>query len=259
MSKRGLVVALLCGLLGVAAGALVGFLAEPRPSYGDRAVQPVPGVSPSLPTAGTSRPPYAPDNDYPTLSADLALPIVHTIHNRLATWTYHVPQGWLAFDSVTNKPLSGGQITRSSGLRFKPAGAPDIGDYSLYVRMVNNTVFDSAMSVAAKIAGFGEASGVADYSVLHRTPSSVFFEYRDATTNLHRYNFFQWFAVPGDPYATLMVSVAGRKRDIPGLKALLARFADNVTGEDTPRPPPTSPATTPTSPSTSSSTSTPSG
>ena len=106
--------------------------------------------------------------------------------------------------------------------------------------MLDNTLFDTHMSVAAKIAGFEEASGVADFQVLKRTSSSVYFEYRDQPSNLHRYNYFEWFAVPGDPYATLQVSVAGRRRDVPGLKALLNRFADNVTGTRAPRRPPSS-------------------
>ena len=247
MSMRGLVVALLCGVLGLGIGAAVAYAAPPRPSYGGSA-EPIPAVSPSVPLARTSPSPYAHDSRFTTLTPDLTLPIVHTMHNHLATWTYHVPQGWRAYDSTTNQPLTPRQIANAQQIKYQPPGAPILGAYSLYVRVLDNTQFDSSMTVAAKKAGFAEATGVSDYSILYQDSSTVKFQYRDVPTNLHRYNFFEWFSVSGDGYPTLQVSVAGRKRDVPGLNALLQRFADNVTGTDTPHPPPAPPS----SPSSSS-------
>jgi hypothetical protein len=262
MSRRGLVAALLCGVIGVAGGVLVAWLVQPRPAAGGLA-DPVPGVSPSVPEHQSSRSPYAPDDHYPPLSPDLPLQAVHTMRNRLAIWTYHVPQDWTAYETFGTTPLTPHQIEHSQSLRFKPADSHEVGDYSLYVKMLDNTLFDTNMSVAAKIAGFSEASGVADFQVLYQNDSSVYFEYRDKPTNLHRYNYFAWFAVPGDPYATLQVSVAGRRRDVPGLKALLNRFTDDLTGvraphrppsggtSSSPASPPATPPTSPTSPSSS--------
>lgn len=229
MSLRGLVVALLCGLLGLGGGALVAYLVRQQPTIGGLA-DPVPAVSPSIPVDLPTESPYARDISYPTLSPDLPLQGVHTMHNHLADWTYHVPQDWTAFGDFSDTPLTPHQIEHSQSVRYKPADEPTVGGYSLYVRVLDNTLFDTKMSVNAKIAGFEEAASVADFQVLHESDSSVYFEYRDKPTNLHRFNYFEWFAVPGDPFATLQVSVAGRQRDVPGLKALLNRFADDVIG-----------------------------
>lgn len=258
MSRRGLLVALLCGLVGLGGGMLLAWLVQPRPAAGGLAA-PVPAVSPSVPVDLPTGSPYAHDIGYPPLSPDLPLQAVHTMRNRLALWTYHVPQDWTAYGDFSDTPLTPRQVERSQSVRFKPSDEPTVGGYSLYVRTLDNTLFDTHMSVAAKIAGFEEASGVADFQVLKETGSSVYFEYRDQPSNLHRYNYFQWFAVPGDPYATLQVSVAGRRRDVPGLKALLNRFADDVTGTRAPRRTPSSAGPSDTaSPSASGATSSPS-
>jgi hypothetical protein len=247
MSVRGLVVALLCGLLGLAGGAAVAYAVQPRTSYSDTA-SPVPAVSPSLPVDVHSAPPYAHDLDYPALAPGFALPVVHTFTNDLAQWTFHVPQGWQAYavcgqpepcppPLVNNGPIRPGQIDKASQARFRPLGEPTTGGYSLRVRIIDNTFVDVHQTVATKIVGFGDSPDVVDYSVLDQTDSSVSFEYRDASTNYHRFNYFQWFAVPGHSNATLEMSVSGRARDRAGLRWLFDRFADNVTGRLPPPPP----------------------
>ena len=45
---------------------------------------------------------------------------------------------------------------------------------------------------------------------------------------------FQWFALPGQTNATLEMSVSGRRVDVPGLKSLFHRFADNAVGTPPP-------------------------
>src|SRR6478735_3740008 len=102
MSVRGLVVALLCGLLGLAGGAAVAYVVQPRTSYSDTA-SPIPGVSPSLPIYVHHVRPYAPDIGYPPLEPGFALPVVHTFTNDLAQWTFHVPEGWRAY-AVCGQP-----------------------------------------------------------------------------------------------------------------------------------------------------------
>jgi hypothetical protein len=248
MSVRGLVVALLCGLLGLAGGAAVAYVVQPRTSYSDTA-SPIPGVSPSLPIYVHHVRPYAPDIGYPPLEPGFALPVVHTFTNDLAQWTFHVPEGWRAYavcgqpepcapPLVNNEPIRPRQIDRATQARFRPVGEPSIGGYSLRVRIIDNTFVDVHQTVATKIVGFGDSPDVADYSVLDQTDSSVSFQYRDAGTNYHRFNYFQWFAVPGHTNATLEMSVSGRAVDRAGLQWLFDRFADNVTGTLPPKPPP---------------------
>jgi hypothetical protein len=118
---------------------------------------------------------------------------------------------------------------------------PKGGGYSLRVRILDNTFVDVHQTVGTKITGFRDSSEVADFNVIHKDDHSVYFEYRDAVSNLHRFNFFQWFAVPGHTNATLEMSVSGREKDVAGLKALFDRFADNAMGTEPPPPPKKSP------------------
>jgi hypothetical protein len=100
---------------------------------------------------------------------------------------------------------------------------------ALRVRVLDNTLgFNPGMMKSTKIQGFRQA--FTDFKTIRQTPNSVYFEYRDEPSNLHRFNYFQWFAVDGDPTATLEMSVAGRQIDVPGLEALFNRFADNALG-----------------------------
>src|SRR5580765_4180777 len=98
MGVRGLVVALLCGLIGLGGGALVSYAVQPHPTTSQTSVTPVPAFSPSIPLDIPTTPsPYATDITYAPLSPYLNLPVSHTISNDLATWTYHVPEGWQAY------------------------------------------------------------------------------------------------------------------------------------------------------------------
>jgi hypothetical protein len=248
MSVRGLVVALLCGVLGLVGGAAVAYAVQPRTSY-TGAATPMPATSPSLPIDVETVAPYAKDIDYPALEPGFALNVVHTFTNDLARWTFHVPQGWQAYavcgepepcapPLVDNAPIRPAQVDGTTQARFRPVGEPTTGGYSLRVRIISNTFVDVHQTVATKIVGFGDSPDVVDYSVLNQTDSAVSFEYRDATTNYHRFNYFQWFAVPGHTNATLEMSVSGRARDRAGLRWLFDRFADNVMGRLPPTEPP---------------------
>jgi hypothetical protein len=239
MSMRGLVVALLCGLLGLGGGALVAYAAQPRPADAGAAT-PVHAVSPSVPSDVPTVKPYRRDISYPSLSPDLALPVVHRIKNQLATWRYHVPEGWAAYavcgpgspckpGTITDDLIPPRRVNRSDQVRFRPPDEPVVGGYSLRVRILDNTLNDLPMTVATKVVGFQE--GVRDFHVIKQTDSSVYFEYRDEPSNYHRFNYFQWFAVPGQTNTTLEMSVSGRQADVPGLRALFNRFADNVSGQ----------------------------
>ena len=258
MSMRGLVVALLCGLLGLGLGVVVAYAAQPPESQSDDA-HPMSG-SPSVPTNIPTVVPPAKDIDYPPLSPDLGLPLPdRTIGNDLATWTYHIPEGWQPYavctyagecppPMVTDTPLTPQQAKRQPEVRFRPPGEPTVGGYSLRVKILDNTLgLNPAQMVSTKIQGFKQSYET--FQKLKQTPSAVYFTYRDENNHL-RYNYFQWSAAAGSSTATLEMSVAGRERDVPGLKALFNRFADNVLGTTEPyhpgKPTPQSPASTPT-------------
>lgn len=245
MSRRGLLVALLCGVLGVGLGMVVAYAAQPRTSYSQDA-HPMSAVSPSVPISVRSTPPITPDINYPTLSPDLALPPpVHTIGNELATWHYHVPQGWQAYavcsvpsecppPMVNDDKLTPHQVSTQPEIRFRPPDEPLLGGYSLRVKVLDNTLgLNPGQMVSTKIAGFQQEFENRNFSLLKQTPTAAYFTFLDTENHL-RYNYFQWFAAPPSPTATLEMSVAGRARDVVGLKALFNRFADNVVGTTQP-------------------------
>lgn len=257
MSRRGLLVALLCGVLGILLGMVVAFASQPHTSYSNDA-HPMSAVSPSVPIdPRATLPPPAPDIDYPPLRPDLALPPpVQTIGNELATWHYHIPQGWQAYavcstptecppPMTTDAKLTPQQLATQPEVRFRPADEPLVGGYSLRVKILDNTLgLNPGQMVSTKIEGFQQSFENQDFSLLHQTPTAAYFTFRDSENHL-RYNYFQWFAAPPSNAATLEMSVAGRKVDRPGLRALFNRFADNVIGTNQPLKPPKSPGATP--------------
>jgi len=242
------VVALLCGVLGVGLGMVVAYAAQPHTSY-SHDTHPMSAVSPSAPIDEPSpvKPP-AHDINYPSLDPSLSLPPPErAIGNQLATWTYHVPQGWQAYavctvfsecqpPIVTDTELTPEQADRQPEVRYRPPDEPTVGGYSLRVKILDNTLgLNPGQMVGTKVEGFKQSYD--DFKKLKVEPSAAYFTYRDGNNHL-RYNYFQWFAAPGSTTATLEMSVAGRKQDVPGLKALFDRFADNVIGTSEPYHPP---------------------
>jgi hypothetical protein len=227
---------------------IAAYAAQPDPSN-DGAANPLSAESPSVPIDEPPPPPRTTqDITYPRLSPDLALPLPdHTIGNDLATWTYHVPAGWVPYAVCTvigecpppmqsDDRLTPAEAARQPEVRFRPPDEPLEGGYSLRVKVINNTQgFNPYVMVGTKISQFRESYKY--FKKLHRTRSAVYFTYIDGNQHL-RYNYFQWFAVPGSDVATLEMSVAGRAVDRPGLKALFNRFADNVLGSTDPYQPP---------------------
>lgn len=244
MSMRGLVVALLCGALGIGIGVVVANAAQPAAHVSGDA-RPVTAVSPSVPVdAPPTQKPPAPDIPYRPLSPDLPLPPPdYTIGNDLATWTYRIPAGWQAYavcipvtecapPLVAESPLTPHQALRQPEVRFRPPKEPLIGGYSLRVKALDNTLaLNTGQMVSTKVAAFKQA--YSNFQVLHRTQSAVYFTYRDGTNHL-RYNYFQWFAASPSTTATLEMSVAGRAEDAAGLRALFRRFALIVSGTTAP-------------------------
>jgi hypothetical protein len=237
VSIRGLLVALLCGLIGLGGGAVVAYAVQPKAADAGQAT-PLPAYSPSLPVDPPVTPSYAPDIDYPTLSSDLSMPTKHQIHNDLATWQYHVPFGWTAYGVcqtapcpfATDEVVPDPKVNKQNQVRFRPSDEPVVGGYSLRVKILTNTDLNTTQMVGTKVIGFRQAYSNQDFSIIRRTPSAVYFTYVDGGDHL-RYDFFQWFAAPGHANATLEMSVSGRKRDQAGLEALFNRFADNLTAQ----------------------------
>jgi len=161
MSRRGLLVALLCGVLGLGLGMIAAYAAQPSSSTGGSAI-PISGVSPSVPIDEPPKPPKtAKDITYPPLSPDLNLPLPdRTIGNDLATWTYHVPQGWVPYavctvlaecppPMQTDDLLTQQQAAQQTEIRFRPPHEPLEGGYSLRVKALDNTQqFDTEQMVA---------------------------------------------------------------------------------------------------------------
>jgi hypothetical protein len=248
MSRRGLIAALLCGVLGLGLGMIAAYSAQPTPAT-DAVANPISAVSPSVPIDPKSSPSTLPDIKYPRLRAGLPVAQTRTIGNELATWTYHVPLGWQAYavcavpgecapPMVPDTELTPQQADRQPEVRFRPPNEPSVGGYSLRVKVLDNTLgLNPGQMVGTKIRGFRQTYANDQFSLTRQTPTAAYFTYVDSNQHL-RYNYFQWFAAPGSPTATLEMSVAGRARDVPGLKSLFNRFADNAVGTNEPYHPP---------------------
>ena len=239
MSRRGLVAALLCGLIGLGLGAVVAYAAQPATTDGGTP-QPMAAVSPEPPDRRPDSGALPPRHPLPAAPArarrcrsstrsPTTSPSGPTTCPRGGRRTGSARSAARPVTSSTSRWATG-PIDKADEIRFRPADEPTIGGYSLRVRILDNTFVDVHQTVATKIVGFRDSSEVAGFHIIDRTQRSVYFDYRDKTSDYHRFNFFQWFAVPGQTNATLEMSVSGRKVDVPGLKALFDRFADNVVG-----------------------------
>jgi len=148
--------------------------------------------------------------------------------NSQASWIVPVPKGWQSFTVSSTRAeelVPPGKRTNYDELRFRPAGEPSLGGYSLRVKTVNEHVSPTTM-VTNKLAGMHEA--YAELAVSARTDESIKFQFRDGSNHL-RYNYFRWFAAPGGASeATLEMSVSGRAVDERGLEALFTAFASTL-------------------------------
>ncbi len=219
---RVLGVLLLATLVGVGSGLGVGHLRQPQPASGGTAT-PLPAVSPSLPVdPPTTQPPFAPDIDYPALAPGLTFKPLRMANSQQA-WRVPVPVGWEAFSVDTDAQIPRKNWPTYDELRFRPAGEPAQGGYSLRVKLVNSRQTPAAM-VAAKWTAL-ESENIVE--LLDRQSDFLQFTYRTSGEHL-RYNYFQWFAAPGSAEATLEMSVVGRQVDVAGLDALFAAFESTL-------------------------------
>lgn len=202
--------------IGLAAGYGAGMLTRAEPTTLASAAEPVPAQSPSIPVQ--SQRPFAPDIGYPALEPGLDYS-AHVIGGPNYRWSYAVPNGW------TPEPITFGEV------RWRPADEPDIGGFSLRVKMINDHL-TSAQMVAQKKAAV--ESIYDDVEIIDETKDLLYFSYRDLTTDRQRFNTFGWFMPAGSTIAAFEMSVVGRSVDIDGLKDLFGQVSESIHREPAP-------------------------
>jgi len=209
MGARGLGVVLLLALLGVGGGYAWAQHREPTPVT-FRDAGPVPASSPSLPVDPVR--PYAADIPYPPLLPSLTYKR-HVIGSPGFQWTYRAPRGWVRTEEYDNE------------YRWRPRGEPEIGGYSLRVKIASEHKTREQM-VAQKLAAM--QAGYQDVEIIGQTTDLLSFSYRDAVRNTQRFNTFMWFSIPGETEAKFEMSVVGRSVDRAGLDDLLATVSRSI-------------------------------
>jgi hypothetical protein len=210
MSWRGLGVLLLLAVLGAAGGYAVADLRQPETVAASTAA-PLPASSPSIPV-DIDRP-FAEDIPYPPLETGLEYR-PHTLGDQPFQWAYDAPKGWGSTEEGLNE------------IRWRPKDEPEIGGYSLRVKLSTEHKTKSDM-VIQKLAAM--QAGYEDVVILGQTQDLLSFSYRDATRNTQRFNTFRWFSLPGEEEARFEMSVVGREVDRDGLQDLLEEVAASVT------------------------------
>ncbi len=208
MGMRGLAVALALAVLGGVGGYAVGHLQRHEPVA--IAATPVPAHKPSIPVDPER--PFSSYIDYPALEPGLDYKR-HTLGDPPYAWTYRAPVGWDPTQEYIDE------------IRWRPAGEPLVGGYSLRVKLISENKTPEQM-VAQKLAAV--QGGYDDVEVVGRTPHLLSFSYRDPTTNTQRFNTFQWFTIPGETVAKFEMSVVGRGVDRAGLDDLEEQVASRV-------------------------------
>ncbi|MGZ4446097.1 MAG: hypothetical protein ACXVWZ_09380 [Nocardioides sp.] len=212
MGARGLGALLLLALLGAGGGYAVAHAREPHVAT-FRLARPVPASDPSLPVDPVR--PYAPDITYPALQPDLAYHRQVLGQPGYQQWVYRVPKGW-------RPTIENGDPNE---IRWRPADEPEIGGYSLRVKLVFEHKTKQQM-VDQKLAAM--QAGYQDVEILGQPLDTLSFSYRDSARNTLRFNTFRWFSLPGTEEATFEMSVVGRAVDRAGLDDLLAEVARRV-------------------------------
>lgn len=199
-----LIAVVACVVVGGTLGYAVGGSASDTgpPSYTPAPVS----ASPSLPVDVIS--PYAPDSGLPPLSTNLQYVHATVGAAGLSQWRIAVPKGWGAVPAF-------------------PAGTVLWRPPSLPGYHVRAEPLGGRESIADHMS-WQETNMPPGTVVEHKNATTVWFDYRDPQSNLHRFNYFTWVPVPGTDIAGLEISVAGRAVDIPGLNALMRRVRDSA-------------------------------
>lgn len=154
----------------------------------------------------------------------------HVVRSGADAWSYPVPVGWIAYQVAADGGDAGtipaARVDRVGQVRWRPAGEPLVGGYSLRVEVLPPTVTVAEM-VADKVRALEESPDLVAVDVFEQTDDTVYFTYRDGN-NRFRYNFFRWVA-DADGNASLEISVSGREADEAGLGALLDAVSSGAT------------------------------
>ncbi len=209
MRARWVGLMLVLALLGAAGGYGLGTLDHDEPATIAQA-EPVPAQSPSIPV--DPPPTFAPDIDYPPLGTQLDYR-PHRIGDPPYQWEYDAPQGWV----MTTQDLD--------ELRWRPAGEPVTGGFSLRVKLVSEHKTPQEMVDQKRTAVLAIYD---DVEIIDQSEDELFFTYREPTAQTQRYDIFRWFTAPGGSEADFEMSVVGRAVDEPGLHDLLDHVAVSV-------------------------------
>lgn len=170
----------------------------------------------------------AADIDFPALQ----LPAGQQYDSRVVrsgshAWTYPIPVGWVAYrvgaDNEDAGVLPEGRIDRIGHVRWRPAGEPLVGGFSIRLRVLATPARVPEM-VDTKVS---QLEKLQDPDVYERTADTIYFTYRDGNNRV-RYNFFRWLPNAAGE-ASLEISVSGRTVDKEGLADLLDAVADGAT------------------------------
>jgi hypothetical protein len=201
---------LLLAAIGGVAGYAVADARDPEPTTAP-AAEPLPAESPSIPIDPER--PFKKDIDYPALPTGLAY-VSHRIGDPPFQWTYDVPRGWKVVEDIGPDEV-----------RWRPPDEPDIGGYSMRVKLTTEHRTKQEM-VDQKLAAM--QAGFEDVEVLGQTDDLLSFSYRDLPRDVQRFNTFGWFSLPGDDEARFEMSVVGRSVDREGLEELFDRVSASI-------------------------------
>lgn len=216
----GLAAVLLC--VGVAGGYAVADRTAPEPAS-DATLEPVPAVSPAVPT-----PPQRdvlPDPDTEPLEPDLPSSSLDLrVGPRSAGVTVDVPDGWTM-----------NRIADTNMWNFVKPGNP-LNTYTLRVNIVRGQNVSTAAAKAGRIVALQEAEangGLEDFEITAQTDDTFEATYFDG--GYLRVTMEKWVSFD-DTHAYAEAAVTGRTVDQEGLRDLLTRTVDSMR-ELPPKPP----------------------
>lgn len=174
----------------------------------------------------------ADDIDFPRLSLPDGTDYeTHVVRAGTQSWSYPVPSGWIAYkvtDTGDTDPIPGARVDKVGQVRWRPAGEPLVGGYSMRVEVLVPPTATVADTVEAKVRALEGSRDLVDVDVYEQTDDTVYFTFRDGNNRV-RYNFFRWVA-DADGSASLEISVTGRAADEDGLRALLDAVSGGASG-----------------------------
>lgn len=201
--------------VGLAAGYVVADRTAEEPAR-SRAVDPVPAVSPAVPTPPPRE--LLPDPDTEALQPDLPSTATELrVSARGAGVSVAVPDGW------TMK-----RIADTSMWSFVKPGNP-LNTYTLRVAIVRGQNVSITVAKAARIAALEEAQrngGIEDFEPTAETEDT--FEATYVEQGYLRVTMEKWVSFDG-AHAYAEAAVTGRNVDTEGLRDLLARTVGSMT------------------------------